>query len=65
MDKWKVGNIYFYIMDGLFFYIIKIKLGKFLKVLVIDSYGDLVYFDGIVKIVNKVMNERIKELIKL
>lgn len=60
-----MGNIYFYVMDGLFFYIIKIKLGKILKVLVIDSYGDLVYFDGIVKIVNKVMNERIKELIKL
>lgn len=61
----ETGNIYFYAMDGLLLHTIKTKSGKTTKVLAIDSYGDLVYSDGIAKTVNKVTNERTKELIKL
>lgn len=61
----ETGNIYFYAMDGLLLHTIKTKSGKTPKVLAKDSYGDLVYSDGIAKTVNKVTNERTKELIKL
>lgn len=64
MDKWKAGTIYFYTMDGLLLHTIKTKSGEIPKVLAIDSYGDLVYSNGIAKTVNKVLNEK-KESIKL
>lgn len=51
-------------MDGLLLHTIKTKSGEIPKVLAIDSYGDLVYSNGIAKTVNKVLNEK-KELIKL
>lgn len=61
----ETGDIYFYTMNGLLLHTIRTKSGKLPKVLAVDSEGDLVYSDGITKAVNRVMNEKTKELIKL
>lgn len=61
----EINNIYFYIIDGIFFNLIEIKLGKLLDDVGVDCDGNLIYFNGDIKIVYKVMNEKMKELIKL